>query len=87
LPFQYRLQREQGYDVDQSKGEQLQLRRCLKEYCFYKLFSLLGVGPRVVSSGYDLVCFNNCVEFRMELCEPISNDFSLAARGLDFETT
>lgn len=76
IPFHRRLQAEEGYDLEQSKGEQLQLRRCLKEYCFYKVSSLLGVGAEVVSEGYDLVCYNNCLEFRMELCEPISQEFS-----------
>jgi serine/threonine protein kinase len=39
----------------------------------FKVCSLLGIGPRVVSSSYDLICFNNCIEFRMELCEPITS--------------
>jgi serine/threonine protein kinase len=28
----------------------------------------------MVKSSYDVICFNNCIEFRMELCEPLTNN-------------
>lgn len=30
---------------------------------------MLKIGPQVIfEDGYDLVCYNDCVEFKMELC-------------------
>jgi serine/threonine protein kinase len=38
----------------------------------YKICSMMGIGPRVaLEHGYDLVCYNDCVEFQMELCEEV----------------
>lgn len=34
---------------------------------------MLKIGPQVIfENGYDLVCYNNCIEFQMELCEQVN---------------
>jgi serine/threonine protein kinase len=41
--------------------------KALKEFCFLKIASGLGVGPKLGSSiGFDLLISQNCVEFAME---------------------
>lgn len=46
------------------------LRSILKEYFFYRLASTLEFGPRLPNIfGYDIVCYNDAIEFAMELCE------------------
>ena len=83
-PFLRKIDKE-GYDYQQQKEEQLQLKRCLKQFCFYKLFSMLGIGPEIVNSGYDIICFNNCIQFKMELCQPITADFNYEVRGTSID--
>ena len=35
---------------------------------------MLEIGPKVIfADTYDLVCYNDCIEFQMELCEDIKN--------------
>ena len=42
----------------------------MKEYFFFKIAAALGFGPRMENIfGYDLVCYNDRIEFAMELCE------------------
>ena len=42
----------------------------LKEYFFNKIAAALGFGPKTENIfGYDLVCYNDRIEFAMELCE------------------
>ena len=42
----------------------------LKEYFFFKIGAVLGFGPEMDNIfGYDLVCYNDRIEFAMELCE------------------
>lgn len=34
---------------------------------------MLKIGPQVIfEDSYDLICYNDCVEFKMQLCENIS---------------
>ena len=34
---------------------------------------MLKIGPKLIFNDvYDLICYNDCVEFQMELCEPVS---------------
>ena len=41
----------------------------LKEYFFFKIAAVLGLGPLMENIfGYDLVCYNDRIEFAMELC-------------------
>lgn len=48
---------------------------------------MFRIGPRVLFQSYDLVCFNNCMEFAMELCHcPASNPRFLAQRGISAES-
>lgn len=43
----------------------------LQEYCILKIAGLLGIAPRVRhGKGFDLVLYNNGIEFAMELCKP-----------------
>lgn len=33
---------------------------------------MLGIGPQIVTSNtYDLICYNDGIDFLMELCEPV----------------
>ena len=35
---------------------------------------MLEIGPKVIFNDvYDLVCFNNCIEFQMELCKTLDD--------------
>lgn len=55
----------------------VEIRRAVREYCIYKISSMLGVGPKVIFSNvYDLVCYNDCIEFYMELCKTIKQSFN-----------
>ena len=54
-----------GSDDEEIKQ---QIKKGIKQYCFYKLFSFLGIGPRIMYHKYDLVLFTDCLEFKMELC-------------------
>ena len=45
---------------------------------------MLGVGPEVLfHDSYDLVCYNNCIEFVMELCEPIRKNSNIPLERLE----
>ena len=49
------------------------IEAAIREYAIYKICSMLQVGPQIIfSDGYDLVCFNDCIEFQMELCQPLT---------------
>lgn len=49
---------------DQSSTSEI--RDAIREYCMYKICSMLEIGPKVIFSDvYDLVCYNDCVEFQM----------------------
>ena len=40
----------------------IEIRKAVKEYCIYKICSMLGIGPKVIFSNvYDLVCYNDCI--------------------------
>ena len=46
--------------------------RVIEDYCFSKLFSCLGIGPRVSDfMGFDLVLYDGSVEYLIEKCEKI----------------
>lgn len=41
----------------------------IKEYCLLKIASILGVGPKLNNMfGFDLVVYDECIEFCMEEC-------------------
>ena len=41
----------------------------MREFFFYKLASALKIGPFLESPlGYDIMCYNDAIEFAMELC-------------------
>ena len=43
-----------------------EIRKAIKEYCIYKICSLLKIGPQVIFTDvYDLVCYNDGIEFQM----------------------
>jgi len=50
------------------------MNEIVKEYGFAKICSALGIGVKVGSPDhpFDLVCYENFVEFFMERCQPIS---------------
>jgi hypothetical protein len=55
-------------------GDRETLNDIIQEYAFYKVCSLLGVGPQAaLGNAFDLVCYDDCVEFLIEKCDPIKN--------------
>ena len=43
--------------------------RAIKEYCLFKIATAIRVGPNlggVSLSGFDLICYQDCIEFVME---------------------
>ena len=56
------------------------IEEVLRELIFYKIASILRFGPYLEKVlGYDIICYNDSIEFAMELCddvkEPQSKDF------------
>lgn len=46
----------------------------LYEYAAAKLCFELKIGPKISSiEGYDIVCYKDCIEFRMEKCKPLDH--------------
>ena len=44
----------------------------MKEYAFLKIAAVLEVGPQIMPIfGFDLLVFEDCIEFSMEKCEPL----------------
>lgn len=44
----------------------------LTEYCLLKIASALEAGPNMTDIyGFDIMVFEDCIEFGMELCEDI----------------
>ena len=43
--------------------------RALKEYSFLRIAGAIGVSPQISrNNGFDMVFYNDCVEFAMERC-------------------
>jgi serine/threonine protein kinase len=56
--------KKEGIEFDSS------LNLILKEYFALKIASTLGYGPKLFKIfGFDLVCFENAIEFSMEFCQ------------------
>ena len=54
------------------------LNKMLEEFIYYRIASVLGVGPRITNIfGYDIVCYNNALEFGMEYCEKYEDQENL----------
>jgi serine/threonine protein kinase len=46
----------------------------VKEFCIFKICDLLGSGPSVPSAfGFDIIAYNNSIEFAMEKCQPLTD--------------
>lgn len=70
--------------IDILKEEEDNLKRCIQsttsdlrdvlvEYGFFRICSALGIGPYVShGENFDLICYNDCVEFLMERCQPMN---------------
>lgn len=87
INFVSKAERVNGFDIETERAEHEQIRRAIREYSLFKICSMLGIGPRVLFSSFDLVCFNNCMEFAMELCQrPASNPRFLSQNGLGLES-
>lgn len=64
-----------GFDIETESAECNQIQKAIREYCLYKICSMLKIGPEVIfRSNYDLVCYTNCIEFIMEYCHSTSKD-------------
>lgn len=49
------------------------IRLTILEYCFYKLFSILRIGPKVYDIfGFNLIIYDDSIEFAVEECKEIS---------------
>lgn len=53
----------------------------IREYAFNKVCSALGVGPQLSTpSSFDVICYEDAIQFSMEMCEQAENLLS------DYET-
>jgi hypothetical protein len=44
----------------------------VKECAFNKVCAALGIGPQLpTATGFDLICYDNAIQFSMEKCEPV----------------
>jgi len=51
----------------------LTTRRAIREWFLLRIASALKCGPALDNYlGFDIFIFNNCVEFAMEICSPMS---------------
>ncbi len=42
----------------------------IQEFFFYKIGSLFEFGPKIDNIfGYDIICYDNKIDFAMELCK------------------
>ena len=77
IPF--KLQKKYNFNIPylldpEDYAHPVQIRRVIRQYCIYKICSMLEIGPKVIFNDvYDLVCFNNCIEFQMELCKTLDD--------------
>jgi len=56
-------------------GSRSSLNEVILEYAFYKLCSMLGVGPQIaLRTNLELICYEDCAEFLMEKCEPFTTE-------------
>lgn len=57
------------------RGTHHEICSMILELAFNKICNALGIGPKVGSPGhgFDLICFNDCIEYYMEKCEPCIN--------------
>ena len=45
------------------------IKKAIEEYCLYQISSALQIGPKITQLfGFDLIIYENCVEFTMEKC-------------------
>lgn len=44
------------------------------EYAIYRIADFFEIGPKVVNFGFDIVCYNDVVEFYLEKCEDIKKN-------------
>lgn len=60
-----------------------ELNGTILEVAIAKLCSFYEIGPKFETDlGFDLVCFSDCTEFHMELCEPAHNELILGSRSI-----
>lgn len=59
-------------EKESNESNEKSLRNSIIEFSFVKLFSALKIGPVVHKIfGFDMLIFQDTVEFCMELCQPI----------------
>jgi hypothetical protein len=69
----YILRKRQDNDNWLLPCSYFEIEEVIKEYAFAKLCSILKVGMKVghPDHTFDLVCYEDCIEFYMERCESI----------------
>lgn len=51
-----------------------EIHRVIVEVAIAKLCSFYEIGPVFITEiGFDLICYGNCIEFHMEVCEPVDH--------------
>lgn len=63
-----------SFSLAELNQEQIQTKISLaiEEYCITKICDALECGPSVIQPfGFDLIIFNDRIEFAMEKCEPV----------------
>lgn len=69
--------------LDEKNNTSQQILDAIKEASIYKLCSFLRIGPRVETKiPFDLVCYQDRVQFHLELCEPVASLNSLQEENL-----
>ena len=70
-----------------TKGNYTEVESVIVEYCIAKVCSILGVGVSVGSPDhqFDLLCYEDCIEFAMEKRTPLSNRIFAYAEVEDIE--
>lgn len=51
-----------------------EIHRVLVEVAIAKLCSFYEIGPEFVTDvGFDAICYSDCIDFLMEVCEPVDH--------------
>ena len=74
-----RLTQEEDGIMWEINGTTEEVKEVVKECAFAKLCAALGVGVPVGSPDhpFDLVCYEDCMEFFMEKCRPVKRSLDL----------
>jgi hypothetical protein len=65
-----------GHKNRNENNKLRQIKDAIKEYFLLKIASILEVGPSSVGeyNCFDLIIYQDCMEFMMEKCRKINNE-------------